>query len=90
MMHDELHRLVLSCGDWLNELQRLDELLEIAIEQIGTTDKHQDRLHLLIEAYRVGIAHPIDEIQGVLTKMAVLLANHHKGDHPESSQLSGE
>lgn len=86
MMHDELHRLVLNCRDELDELCQLGELLQIAIEQLGSTDEQHDRVYLLIDAYRAGITLPIDEIKGALMKMTVLLASHYRGDRPGESR----
>lgn len=84
MMHDELHRLILTCRDWLDELCRLEEFLEIAIEQLACTSEQHDRLYLLIDAYRTGIALPIDEIQSALRKMTVLLASQYTVDCPSN------
>lgn len=81
MMHDELHRLILTCRNGLDELCRFEELLQIAIEQLACTSDQHDRLYLLIDAYRAGITLPINEIQSALRKMTVLLTSQYAVDY---------
>lgn len=63
MMPEEARCLALECQDYLHEILCLDELLNLAIEQIDSlSGKELTRLRLLIESYRAMLTYPTDEL----------------------------
>lgn len=83
-MSQELMSLAISALDSFNVISKLQELIEISIEQLDQpTDKAHLRLELLLECYQTSMMSEIDELKVNLED----IQNHAKELIKEASQV---
>lgn len=71
---DNLLSLVIAALDELEHLKRAQEIFEISLEQLDTTEKSQVRLEVLLSSGLAELSLRHDELQNYLNKIRRLVA----------------